>query len=994
MKPHGELNAILERILSSRQDLRRTARAWTQEVYSLRRQFNNPDESEDLAELIGATWLAKNANMLQAWAQDVREIGEQINILSKGEPDCLEKLNESIDQVDEYELLNKRNRVALLSFGESLDQAALLAPSAALLREILLRQPHAVDSNWELYTNPDNYKRDIFPDAITYATLIEHETPSIRLPQLLPFIGSNRATLFRCSPHEISSVHNCFQAIALRIAMLLPQNTRFTFIDPFGQGRSFSSLRSLPNELETYGNSAKDFLDSTVSEIDRFVQEHMHHSAPSFDNLPDSKRRKIGYQIIFLTGFPDEFDTAAHSLIYKIARNGPYAGIYMFIQENQQTTKDQPNTAFENIDLTIVDMAKICDQSRNNASIELLSPPPPQVQHAIVESLVGCKNQETELRAHELVLPRPERFTSSASRMMRAHIGQTLGGDPLKIWFGEDEHKRGCSHGIIAAMTGAGKSNLYHLIITSLATKYSPDEIALYLIDGKDGVEFRRYQKLPHAQIVSLNTQPGVSRAILKLLLEEKTKRNEAFGESNVVDLKAYRDSEQAFGIFPRCLLLIDEYQILFEDGAEEASYLLSLLAKQGRSAGIHMLLGSQRFAPTDMRRRKDILSNIQARIAMQMADSEISGSAELAAEGKRLLKKCNKKGRLVLNTMGGSDGANIEGQIPLLNFEESSSIVSEVIEDLSAKGFTRRPRVFDGKKQPQLASLLFHGRDQFEASYNRYSPPPTNRESIENGRHSGSPFKEAETARMPIGTEFEGLNVCELLLSRGVNENILVCGGDSSEQDLTAAAILSSFLMTPDTLGKSIHYWDRYQDESDPISRIRENLGPSDDVHCQRIHCMSTEEELEGLIRQALQEVEMRSNHQVTSNQLSQSVVYVIKYPERIKVLGKVQGKYGATESTFAKELKKLLNDGPQVGLHTLLVSKGVSQLARCFEKPTFEMFRHRIVLQTSEQDSYSLTGSKTASKLRLHGKRPLVAAYFDTEENSITKFKPIEKW
>ena len=48
-------------------------------------------------------------------------------------------------------------------------------------------------------------------------------------------------------------------------------------------------------------------------------------------------------------------------------------------------------------------------------------------------------------------------------------------------------------HVLIAGKTGSGKSTLLHALITNAALRYSPDEVELYLIDFKKGVEFKIY---------------------------------------------------------------------------------------------------------------------------------------------------------------------------------------------------------------------------------------------------------------------------------------------------------------------------------------------------------------------------------------------------------------------------------------------------------------------------------------------------------------------
>src|SRR5262249_52333019 len=46
-------------------------------------------------------------------------------------------------------------------------------------------------------------------------------------------------------------------------------------------------------------------------------------------------------------------------------------------------------------------------------------------------------------------------------------------------------------HALVAGKTGSGKSTLLHALISNLALSYSPDEVELYLIDFKKGVEFK-----------------------------------------------------------------------------------------------------------------------------------------------------------------------------------------------------------------------------------------------------------------------------------------------------------------------------------------------------------------------------------------------------------------------------------------------------------------------------------------------------------------------
>ena len=52
-------------------------------------------------------------------------------------------------------------------------------------------------------------------------------------------------------------------------------------------------------------------------------------------------------------------------------------------------------------------------------------------------------------------------------------------------------------HAFITGVTGSGKTTLLNNIITGIAQKYTSDEIQLYLMDYKDGVEFQVLKIIP-----------------------------------------------------------------------------------------------------------------------------------------------------------------------------------------------------------------------------------------------------------------------------------------------------------------------------------------------------------------------------------------------------------------------------------------------------------------------------------------------------------------
>src|SRR5262249_10946184 len=99
-------------------------------------------------------------------------------------------------------------------------------------------------------------------------------------------------------------------------------------------------------------------------------------------------------------------------------------------------------------------------------------------------------------------------------------------------------------HVLIAGKTGSGKSTLLHALITNLALFYSPDEVELYLVDFKKGVEFKTYaaHALPHARVVAIESEREFGLSVLQRLDAELKERGDRFRHLGVHDLSGYRE--------------------------------------------------------------------------------------------------------------------------------------------------------------------------------------------------------------------------------------------------------------------------------------------------------------------------------------------------------------------------------------------------------------------------------------------------------------------
>ncbi|MFG0315557.1 MAG: FtsK/SpoIIIE domain-containing protein, partial [Phycisphaerales bacterium] len=216
-------------------------------------------------------------------------------------------------------------------------------------------------------------------------------------------------------------------------------------------------------------------------------------------------------------------------------------------------------------------------------------------------------------------------------------------------------------HALIAGRTGSGKSTLLHVMITAAGMWYGPDQLEMYLIDFKKGVEFKAYTggRLPHVRAVAIESDREFGLSVLQRLDDELTKRGELFRKLGAQDLAGARKLAPDEHL-PRVLLLIDEFQEFFtvdDDVASDASLLLDRLVRQGRAFGVHVILGSQTLSGAYSLARST-LGQIGVRVALQCSEAD---SYLILGEDNNAARLLERPGEAIYNNAGGL----IEGNSP-----------------------------------------------------------------------------------------------------------------------------------------------------------------------------------------------------------------------------------------------------------------------------------------------------------------------------------------
>ncbi|GAA8246853.1 hypothetical protein HpNP102_03640 [Helicobacter pylori] len=221
--------------------------------------------------------------------------------------------------------------------------------------------------------------------------------------------------------------------------------------------------------------------------------------------------------------------------------------------------------------------------------------------------------QKKEVKRELKDLQRDKEFwTKSSQYEVSVPVGWDINHKEVRFEIGEAQN-----HTLICGRSGSGKSNFLHVLIQNLAFYYAPNEVQLFLLNYKEGVEFNAYTDpniLEHARLVSVASSVGFGVSFLSWLCKEMQERANLFKQFNVKDLSDYRKHCE----MPRLIVVIDEFQVLFSDnstkGKESVDQSLNTLLKKGRSYGVHLILATQTM------RGGEIDSNIKAQIANRIA--------------------------------------------------------------------------------------------------------------------------------------------------------------------------------------------------------------------------------------------------------------------------------------------------------------------------------------------------------------------------------------
>jgi S-DNA-T family DNA segregation ATPase FtsK/SpoIIIE len=491
-----------------------------------------------------------------------------------------------------------------------------------------------------------------------------------------------------------------------------PGTVRLTGYDPehLGGGLAgFAPLASAGVLMFVGPGGLGALLDELVDNVRRINETVLAGEHPSLRELAAATgRRPEPWRVAVLLGGGAELSRHERGQLDRLLRTGAACGVHLVIRG-----LDVPaGPGIEIIDAADGDQARL--SGTGDLPVVLDLGPPPAVVTRTCRAIADEVAEGPAAVAFESLLP-AELWRESSATGLTAPLGDSPQGTEVRVTLSDYP-----PHALIAGPSGTGKTNLIYAWMGALSARYSPAELAFYLLDFKEGVSFARFAPgrrdpswLPHVRLVgvNVNTDREFGLALLRFLGTELRRRADAAKQHEVTNLAELR-AEDPDGNWPRIVAVVDEFQVLLagrDAVATEAVDLLEDLARRGRSQGIHLILASQDVSGIEaLWGRPALVAQFSLRIALPRA-RRVLAEGNLAADSL-------PRYHAVINADSGAATANRIVRVPAAGNRESWS-------ELQHQLWRRRPqelpapRLFDGDAVPRLGD---------SADFRRLTPADT----------------------------------------------------------------------------------------------------------------------------------------------------------------------------------------------------------------------------------------------------------------------------
>jgi len=816
-----------------------------------------------------------------------------------------------------------------------------------------------------------------FPNGVPRDPRLKSVPSHFQLPALLPF-PIQGSLLIKAADAGKDEAITLLQALMLRyLTSVPPGKVRFTIVDPVGLGENFAAFMHLgdyhellvTNRIWTEAQHIEQRLTDLTEHMENVIQKYLRNEFETIEEY-NTMAGEVAepFRILVVANFPTNFNDHALRRLVSIVNSGARCGVYALVLLD---TKLGLPSGFQMKELENPCVNMMWKEGRlhwrepNFGRYPLsLDGPPDQTRFSELLHKVGnaARDANRVEVPFEFIAPKPDEYWSfDSSKGVDIPLGRAGATKLQHLKLGKGTSQ----HALTAGKTGSGKSTLLHALITNGALRYSPDELELYLIDFKKGVEFKVYavMELPHARVIAVESEREFGLSVLQRLDVELKGRGEIYRELGVQDLAGYREARPEVPM-PRILLIVDEFQEFFiEDDkiAQEVSLLLDRLVRQGRAFGMHVILGSQTLGG-QYSLPKATLGQMAVRIALQCSEAD---AHLILSEDNTAARLLTRPGEAIYNDANGMMEGNNLFQVVWLSDERREKYL-ESIQKMSRDRRIQKP-----------PPIVFEGNMPADVSKN-----PLLNQLLEATEWSEAP--RADYAW--LGDAIAIKDPTSIVFRPQSGSNVLIVGqNDEAALAMMMMATLSIAAQHPPIGPQASRFY--LLDGSPADSALAGQLGRLKDIVPHPVTNV-TWRDLAAAFADLAAEIERRRNNAAED----QTPIYIFIYDlQRFRDIRKADDDFGYTKydedkpAPPSKLFGDILREGPPVGVHTIVWCDSVNNLNRTFDRQTMKEFENRILFQMSANDSSTLIDSPAASKLGENR-----ALYFSEEENRIEKFRP----
>lgn len=714
-------------------------------------------------------------------------------------------------------------------------------------------------------------------------------------------------------------------------------------------------------------NKIQECLSKKLQNIENIIQNQLIGDVSNIGEYNALHETPEKYELIIIKAFPVGLSASALNSLKQVMKNGPRAGIHTILlidKDELQSGDDHFKKVLSEFKLPLFEKDLITMDFTEEDM------PEDYIQFFKYDILTSEQQRQVVHKINSLLEDRTPDIVSFANFIpRRENWWQGRSANMVEIPFGVSENKElttlsitqqsGQNSAVVVGIPGSGKSVFLHSIICNAAMKYSPEELELYLMDFS-GVEFNTYaeHKLPHAKVIAPEAEREFGLSILNRLKEEGERRmalcrNYSTAKnkiSSIVELKYLHPELHC----PRILVIIDEFQKLFENEndntSRQAQVIIQIIIKEFRKFGINLILATQKLSDlSNSLLPRDLIAN---RIVFRCSPTD------LPLIGESAMPLLNT-GECVYNAESGIKEANNKVHTFYIDNNSLDSILTDLYTHAENTG------------QIQKDAIIFCSSDLPDFRSRR---PTTKPQSAPASIivHIGEPIAISPT------------DVCASITQTS-NDNILIIGGEPSVAEATAYFVKNSVISQYSDFAAKFYFFNFLRNEINPLSNVINDTFRLDNIF--EYTFANRQDEVIGALQEIKTEIEARIADECKVQKHIWLSIYGFQYAQAFK-LG---GRRGDSVSEAGQILRFILSNGPLVGVFTVLQVDNESNL-RQLESGVINFFEHRVVFQMDESGSNRIIGSDAASRLYVINRPSSVyrGYYYNNHNRIFNKFKP----